>query len=72
MWEIVRAGGPLMCLAACAAAVTPEAVAQRRTDARLAIESAPTVDIHSHAGHLIGTRRVRGGAAFAPVAEPMR
>lgn len=68
----VLAGGPLMCLAACATASTPEAVAQRQTDARLAIESSPTVDIHSHGGHLIGTRRARGGGTFGPVAEPMR
>jgi membrane dipeptidase len=68
----VLTSGPLMCLAACATANTPESTSQRQADARVAIESAPSVDIHSHAGHLIGTRRVRGGGAFAPVAEPMR
>jgi membrane dipeptidase len=68
----VLTAGPLMCLAACATANTPETASQRQADARVAIESAPSVDIHSHAGHLIGTRRVRGGGAFAPVAEPMR
>jgi membrane dipeptidase len=68
----VLAAGPLMCLAACANANTPETVAQRQTDGRLAIESSPSVDIHSHAGHLTGMGRVRGGAAFVPVAEPMR
>jgi membrane dipeptidase len=68
----VLTAGPLMCLAACAAGNTPEAASQVQADARVVIQSAPAIDIHSHAGHLTGARRVRDGAAFVPVAEPMR
>jgi len=66
------AGGPLMCLAACAAADTPQANSQRQADARRAIEAAPAVDIHTHAGGIASTRRMREGGQFSAVAQPMR
>lgn len=68
----VLASGPLMCLAACAAANTPEDSARRRTDARNAIEAAPSVDMHSHAGGIANARRLREAGVFGAVAEPMR
>ncbi|MCK8787006.1 membrane dipeptidase [Roseomonas sp. NAR14] len=60
--------GPLLCLAAC----TPAASAADEAAARQALADSATVDIHSHAGHVIGTQRVAGQAPFLPVAEPMR
>jgi membrane dipeptidase len=64
------AGGPLMCLAACAN--TPAAGQQRQDAARTALQAAPSVDIHSHAGGIASTLRMRSGRAFDAVAEPMR
>jgi len=58
------AAGPLLCVAA----AVPSAVAA----ARQAIADAVTVDMHSHAGALIGVWRVHDNAPFAPVAAPMR
>jgi membrane dipeptidase len=40
--------------------------------ARQSIEDMATVDLHSHAGGVIGLRRVNEDAAFTPVAERMR
>ncbi len=68
----VLASGPLMCLAACANAETPQASAQRQADARRAIESGPSVDLHSHAGGIASTRNIRSGLPFGAVAQPMR
>lgn len=42
------------------------------TDMRALLMAAPTIDIHSHGGSLIGLRRTEDGAAFSPLAEPMR
>lgn len=36
------------------------------------VSTVPTVDMHSHAGRIIGVRNVERHGAFAPVAEPMR
>jgi membrane dipeptidase len=65
----VLAAGPLMCLAACAGAPTSS---QQQYDARRAIEAATTVDIHSHAGVVASTRRIRNGGPFGLVSQPMR
>jgi membrane dipeptidase len=60
---------PLVCLAACVpAAATPE----QEATARQAIAGQATIDMHSHAGNLSGTRRVRENLPFAPLADPMR
>jgi membrane dipeptidase len=68
------AAASLACVAvagpgACAAPPAPEAA-----DAALLAELAafPTVDIHTHAGHVIGVRTVTGQFPFTPVASPMR
>ena len=64
------AAGPLMCLAAPAAAqdkAPATAAAQNK-----AAMSGPTVDIHSHAGGIASTARVHSGQTFGPVAVPMR
>jgi membrane dipeptidase len=76
-WETVSrrsvlTAGPLMCLAARAGANSPEAVVQCQADAQVAINSAPSIDLHSHAGHILGKRTVLQGGPFVPVAEPMR
>jgi len=68
----VLATGPLMCLAASAAATTPDATAQRQADARRAIQAAPSVDLHSHAGGIASVRRMRDNQPFGAVATPMR
>jgi len=68
----VLTSGPLMCLAACAGANTPGATGQSQADTRQVLASAPSIDMHSHSGRIIGTRNVRESRAFAPVAEPMR
>lgn len=65
----VLAAGPLMCLAACAGAPASQ---QQQADARQAIDAAPTVDIHSHAGGIANTRHIRNGGPFGAVAQPMR
>ncbi len=70
------AAGPLLCLAACVPSPTwaQEAAAdeRRKVAARDLIARAATVDMHSHAGSVIGVRRVREHAPLTPVAEPMR
>src|ERR1700722_19987114 len=65
------AGGPLMCLAACAAAQTPQATTQRQTDAQRALQAAPSVDLHSHAGGVASSQGMKTGRAFGAVAAPM-
>jgi membrane dipeptidase len=65
----VLAAGPLMCLAASANA---QGSPQQKTDARRAIESGPSVDIHSHAGGVASTNHIRSGGPFGAVAQPMQ
>ena len=60
-----------MCLAACAAGDAPDATAQRRADARRAIETSASVDIHSHAGGIANPGRLTAGF-FSPIGQPMR
>lgn len=60
----VLAAGPLFCIAGTAQA--------DETAARQAIAAATTVDVHSHAGAIIGVSRVLDRAPFVPVAQPMR
>ena len=67
----ILAAGPLMCLAACGAGDAPDTTAQRQTDGRRAIEAAPSVDMHSHAGGIASPQRVTAGF-FSPVGQPMR
>jgi membrane dipeptidase len=67
------AAAPLICIAlgstgGCAQA----APAANEAVAREALVGIPAVDIHSHAGRAIGTRRVAERAPFTPVAAPMR
>jgi membrane dipeptidase len=62
---------------ACLAAADLEAFATTATqvseaEARASIENMATVDVHSHAGGIIGMRRVNEGQPFSPVADPMR
>lgn len=67
-WMISRrgvlAGGALFCAAGPARAAEP--------DGRQAIAAATTVDIHSHAGAIIGLTRVKTDAPLRDVAGPMR
>lgn len=42
------------------------------SEARHAIEGMATIDVHSHAGGVIGLRRVEAEGGFLPVAAPMR
>jgi microsomal dipeptidase-like Zn-dependent dipeptidase len=51
-----------------------EAIAEpvSAADARTAIENMATVDVYSHAGGVIGLRRVNSDDPFSPVADPMR
>jgi membrane dipeptidase len=65
------ASGPLMCLATCAASDAPEATSQRQAEARRAIEAAPSVDIHSHAGGIASVQRLTAGFV-SPIGQPMR
>jgi membrane dipeptidase len=58
------AAGPLLCVAAAA----PSAAAA----ARQAMADTVTIDMHSHAGALIGVWRVHDDAPFTPLAAPMR
>ena len=58
------AAGPLLCVAA----VAPSANA----GAREVMADTVTVDMHSHAGDLIGVWRVHDNAPFAALAAPMR
>ena len=41
-------------------------------ESRRLLDTFASVDIHTHAGHVIGVDRVRHGGAFLPVAAPMR
>jgi membrane dipeptidase len=67
--RFVLRGAPLMCLAAVAGPQQQAVAQQRQADARQAIGSVATVDIHSHAGAIL---RVRNGVdGLTPVAEPM-
>jgi membrane dipeptidase len=66
------ASGPLMCLAARASASTPQGNSRRQADAQRAIQAAPSVDLHSHAGGIASVRRMRGNQPFGAVATPMR
>jgi membrane dipeptidase len=67
--RFVLRGAPLMCLAAVAGPQQQAVAQQRKADARQAIGSGATVDIHSHAGHILGVRY--GNTGLTPVAEPM-
>jgi membrane dipeptidase len=60
----VLAAGPLFCIAGTARA--------DEATARQAIAATTAVDIHSHAGAIIGVRPVKTSAAFREVAQPMR
>jgi membrane dipeptidase len=60
----VLAAGPLFCIAGTAQA--------DEATARQAIAATTAIDIHSHAGAIIGVSRVRKSAAFSAVAQPMR
>jgi membrane dipeptidase len=67
--RFVLRGAPLICLAAVAAPQQQAVAQQRQAEARQAIGSVTTVDIHSHAGHIL---RVRDGSSgLGPVAAPM-
>lgn len=46
--------------------------ARHRAQAETLLASQPTVDIHSHAGSIIGVRNVQEHRELSPVAEPMR
>lgn len=46
--------------------------AQRLDAARQLIASTVSVDMHSHAGRILGMERVAANSPFTPVAEPMR
>ncbi len=67
--RFVLRGAPLMCLAAVAGPQQQAVAQQQQTAARQAIGSVTTVDIHSHAGHIL--RVHDGSAGLGPVAEPM-
>ena len=60
--RILTTTGPLMCLGA---SLAPDG-------ARAAIEATTTVDLHSHAGDIANSTRMRSGQAFGPVSVPMR
>lgn len=60
----VLAAAPLFCIAGTARA--------DERAARQAIAATTTVDIHSHAGAIIGVKRVKEAAPFRAVAAPMR
>jgi membrane dipeptidase len=60
----VLAAGPLFCIGGTARA--------DEASARQAIAATTAVDIHSHAGAIIGVTRVQTSAAFREVAQPMR
>jgi membrane dipeptidase len=60
----ILAAGSLFCIAGTARA--------DEGAARQAIAAATTVDIHSHAGAITGVTRVKSGAPFRDVVQPMR
>jgi len=51
---------------------TTSAPTPAANESRRLLETMASVDIHSHAGHVIGLERVEHDGPFAPVAEPMR
>lgn len=63
---------PLACVAVGAAGASAMSAAASDDPGREALADAPTVDIHSHAGGVIGLKRVADHAPFDPVAAPMR
>lgn len=63
------ASGPLLCVAAAAPSRPMDA---HRVMAQTVMAQGVTVDMHSHAGALIGMWRVDDNAPFAPLARPMR
>ncbi len=70
--QAITAGAALglsawMPLAACASATAPETAT-----AREALTEFASIDIHSHAGSILGLRRIEQNAPFSPVAAPMR
>ena len=78
--RMVLAAAPLM-YSATAAAQGPSELqkpvdspdrAQRLAAARQLIARTVTVDIHSHAGRILGMERVANRSPFSPVADPMR
>lgn len=65
----VLAGGPLLCLGVASGSASAQ---ERQAAAKAVIAAAPTVDLHSHAGHIASMRRIQNGFGFTPIAEPMR
>ncbi|HEY4251099.1 MAG TPA: membrane dipeptidase [Roseomonas sp.] len=61
---------PLACIALGATSGCAQTVPE--TEARAALAGLPTIDIHSHAGRILGASRIASHAPFAPVAAPMR
>ncbi len=61
--------GPLMCLGV---AATPASAQERQAAVRAALAAGPAVDMHSHAGRVANTKRIREGTGFTPIAGPMR
>jgi membrane dipeptidase len=59
---------------ACLAVAAPGGCAQPAADpaTRALLAGLPTTDIHSHAGRVLGQRRIAERAPFTPVAAPMR
>jgi membrane dipeptidase len=62
------AAGALIGLGACS--TTPTQAGDLEAG-RAVIASTTTIDLHSHAGRILGVRRVRERAPFTPVAAPM-
>jgi membrane dipeptidase len=78
---LAAAGAPAFAITAAAsgasapaspASAKPSVLVDTVADARAAIADMPTVDVHSHAGGVIGVSRVEGHAPFSPVADAMR
>ncbi len=72
------AAGPLLGLAACGpgapgnAEVPAQAQGQPAVAPALPALTGLTIDIHTHAGGIIGRSSVEGSAPFGPLADPMR
>ena len=60
---------PASLLAAPASASAPSPAPN---ESRRLLDATASVDIHTHAGHILGLDRVEHGAPFVPVADPMR
>ena len=73
-WAAAAAATQQACTSGPAALVaTPTpASAPAADESRRLLETLASVDIHSHAGRIIGVSRVELGGAFEPVADPMR